>query len=838
MSDMNGKYYLGKPWDPKTGELGAEPLLYDSEDLTTHAVVVGMTGSGKTGLCVGLLEEAALNQVPALMIDPKGDLTNLLLHFPNLLPDDFQPWINAAAAKKEGKTEEQVATETAEMWKNGLANWNIGPERLQKLADSVDFTVYTPGSTAGIPLSILASLGAPSLPWAGNEEVLGEQISGTVTALLSLTGMKDIDPVQSREHILLSNILGQAWSKGDSLDLGELIMQIQTPPFARLGVLDVNSFFPEKDRFTLAMRINSMLASPSFQTWMEGQPLNVQALLYTPDGKPRHSIFYIAHLSEEERMFFVTLLYSNIETWMRSQSGTPSLRAIVYFDEIFGYMPPLGNPPSKTVMLRMLKQARAFGVGMVLATQNPVDIDYKGLSNAGTWFIGKLGTEQDKARLLDGLTSATSGAVDVRELDRLISGIGKRVFLMRNVHEKKPLLFQTRWAMNYLAGPLTRAQIPAVNALVNKDSTTTASGASARPAAVSATAATATAPATPTAPGTPEATGTLTRPPVPTGVGEYFLPNNMSLTEAAEKGRYRLEPDARESGTLYRPALLAQADVRLTNARYNLTTDTIWTALIIEPEPKAIIRWEDNHNPPVDDRKLDRAPVRDARFAALSGTLADAKGLRALEGDFVDYVVRNGAVNIRANDKLKVYAGPDVSDADFQQMCEDAADDLMKAELDKVKARFGTKLKSIDEKMKKEERELAQDESDLKSRRGEEYLKHAETLLSFFGKGRKNISGSMSKRRMAEKAEANVEESRQAIADLQAQLGDQQAEMEAALDEIEAKYDALIADTQEMPVAPRKTDVRVGLFGVAWMPHYLVENGGRTLEIPAYAAEE
>jgi len=838
MSDMNGKYYLGKPWDPKTGELGAEPLLYDSEDLTTHAVVVGMTGSGKTGLCVGLLEEAALNQVPALMIDPKGDLTNLLLHFPNLLPDDFQPWINAAAAKKEGKTEEQVATETAEMWKNGLANWDIGPERLQKLADSVDFTVYTPGSTAGIPLSILASLGAPSLPWAGNEEVLGEQISGTVTALLSLTGMKDIDPVQSREHILLSNILGQAWSKGDSLDLGELIMQIQTPPFARLGVLDVNSFFPEKDRFTLAMRINSMLASPSFQTWMEGQPLDIQALLYTPDGKPRHSIFYIAHLSEEERMFFVTLLYSNIETWMRSQSGTPSLRAIVYFDEIFGYMPPLGNPPSKTVMLRMLKQARAFGVGMVLATQNPVDIDYKGLSNAGTWFIGKLGTEQDKARLLDGLTSATAGAVDVRELDRLISGIGKRVFLMRNVHEKKPLLFQTRWAMNYLAGPLTRAQIPAVNALVNKDSTTTASGASARPAAVSATAATATAPATPTAPGTPEATGTLTRPPVPTGVGEYFLPNNLSLTEAAEKGRYRLEPDARESGTLYRPALLAQADVRLTNARYNLTTDTIWTALIIEPEPKAIIRWEDNHNPPVDDRKLDRAPARDARFAALSGTLADAKGLRALETDFVDYVVRNGAVNIRANDKLKVYAGPDVSDTDFQQMCEDAADDLMKAELDKVKARFGTKLKSIDEKMKKEERELAQDEAELKSRRGEEYLKHAETLLGFFGKGRKNISASMSKRRMAEKAEASVTESRQTIADLQAQLGDQQAEMEAALDEIEAKYDALIADTREMPVAPKKTDVRVSLFGVAWMPYYLVENNGRTLEIPAYAAEE
>ena len=532
MSEMDGKYFLGKVWDPKTGELTDEPLRYDSEDLTTHAVVVGMTGSGKTGLCVGLLEEAALNNVPALMIDPKGDLTNLLLHFPDLLPSDFQPWINAAQAKKEGKTEEQAAAETAEMWKNGLAQWGIAPERLRALADSVNFTIYTPGSSSGVPLSVMASLGAPGLAWEGNEEVLGEQISGTVTALLSLTGLKDIDPVQSREHILLSNIVANAWRNGQDLDLGELIMQIQTPPFARLGVLDVNSFFPEKDRAGLAMRLNSMLASPSFQTWMTGEPLDVAALLYTPDGRARHSIFYIAHLSEEERMFFVTLLFANVETWMRGQSGTTSLRALVYFDEIFGYMPPLGNPPSKTVMLRMLKQARAFGVGLVLATQNPVDVDYKGLSNTGTWFIGKLGTEQDKARLLDGLTSAMPGAVDVRELDRLISGIGKRVFLMRNVHEKAPILFQTRWAMNYLAGPLTRTQIPALNALRGVDK------AAARPTAQTAPVEVAPAPVRPVAPGTPEASGTLTRPPVPSGVGEYFLPANLTTAEAGERHRY------------------------------------------------------------------------------------------------------------------------------------------------------------------------------------------------------------------------------------------------------------------------------------------------------------
>lgn len=831
MIDTKGKFYLGKPWEAATGKLADEALLYDSEDLTTHAVVVGMTGSGKTGLCVGLLEEAALNGVPALMIDPKGDLTNLLLHFPNLEPADFRPWVNPDAARKDGKTVEEAAAETAAMWQKGLADWGIEPARIRALADSVQFTIYTPGSTAGVPLSVLASLGAPGVPWQGNEEVLGEQISGTVTALLGLTGLKDIDPVQSREHILLSNILANAWSQDHDLDLGELIMQIQSPPFAKLGVFDVNTFFPEKDRTALAMRLNSMLASPSFQTWVQGDPLDVSALLYTPDGRPRHSVFYIAHLSEDERMFFVTLLYSAIESWMRAQSGTTSLRALVYFDEIFGYLPPIGNPPSKTVMLRMLKQARAFGVGMVLATQNPVDVDYKGLSNMGTWFIGKLATEQDKARLLDGLTSA-QGNVDVRELDRLISGIGKRVFLMRNINEKRPLLFQTRWAMNYLAGPLTRAQIPALNALMGAGPAA-AGPAGAATAAAMAAPPPAEAPSRPAAPGTPQAEGTVTRPPVPSGVGEYFLPASLRLSQAAEQGRVALPDGARESGILYRPALLAQADVRLTNTRFNLNTDKQWAALA--PDASGGVSWEDALLPSLDDRALDRAPIRDARFANLVAPLSDARAMRALETDFVDWIVRNGAVTIRANDKLKVYAGPDVDDAAFKAMCQDAADDLMQAELDKVKTRFAAKLQAAEDKLKKEERELAEDRADYEGRKREEYAKHAETLLGLFGGRRKSLSGSLSKRRMSEKAKADIEESEQAIATLQDQLGDLKDELEAALDEVEAKWEAIMAETKEMPVAPRKTDVRVSLFGVAWRPYYLVTDAaGRAVELPAF----
>ncbi|HFE67160.1 MAG TPA: ATP-binding protein, partial [Chloroflexi bacterium] len=414
MINTEGNFYLGKIVNPQTNEKTDTPLLYDPDDLTTHAVVLGMTGSGKTGLCLDLLEEAALHNVPALLIDPKGDITNAILHFPDLAPADFAPWINAAVAEREGKTVEQAAQETADLWRNGLAGWEIGPERIQALKNSVQFSVYTPGSDAGLSLSILASLKLPPIPWSGNEEILREQISGTVTAVLGLAGLTDIDPVRSREHILLANIFEHNWSREQDLDLAGLIMQTQSPPFDKLGVFDVDTFFPEKDRFELAMALNNILAAPSFQSWLEGDPLDVQSLLYMPDGRPRHTIFYIAHLPEEERMFFVTLLYTAVETWMRSQKGTTSLRAIVYFDEIFGYLPAVGNPPSKEPMLRMLKQARAFGVGLVLATQNPVDVDYKAMSNAGTWFIGKLATEQDKARLLDGLATAAQGGLDRR----------------------------------------------------------------------------------------------------------------------------------------------------------------------------------------------------------------------------------------------------------------------------------------------------------------------------------------------------------------------------------------------------------------------------------------
>ena len=455
-----GSFYLGKPYDVEAKALKDGYVLYDSKDLTTHAVCVGMTGSGKTGLCVGVIEEAALDGVPSIVIDPKGDLADLMLTFPALRPEDFRPWINEDDAAKAGASPDDFAKSQAEMWAKGLADWGQDGARIQRLRDAADFAIYTPGSDAGLPVSVLGSFAPPAD--RSDAEAVGDQIGAIATGLLALLGI-DADPIKSREHILLSSILGAAWANGQALDIAALIAQIQQPPFAKIGVLDLDSFYPQKDRFELALALNNLLAAPGFQLWMQGVPLDVGQLLRSDAGKPRVAIFSIAHLSDAERMFFVTLLLNAVLAWMRGQSGTTSLRALLYMDEIFGYFPPTAEPPSKKPLLTLLKQARAFGLGVVLATQNPVDLDYKGLSNAGTWLIGRLQTDQDKQRVLDGLEGASGqGGLDRAQLEKLISALGNRVFLLNNVHENAPEVFQTRWTMSYLRGPLSRPQIAAL----------------------------------------------------------------------------------------------------------------------------------------------------------------------------------------------------------------------------------------------------------------------------------------------------------------------------------------------------------------------------------------
>jgi hypothetical protein len=477
-----GAFYLGKEYDMASRKRGDGLLLYDSKDLTTHGVIIGMTGSGKTGLGIALLEEALIDNIPVIAIDPKGDLTNLVLNFPQLRAQDLRPWVNEQDALNAGLTPEQFAAKQADLWRKGLGGWGQDPDRIARLQATADFAVYTPGSSAGLPVSVLRSFAPPPAHVGQDMDLLRERIQTTATSLLALLGM-EADPITSREHILISNILESVWAEGRALDLAGLIRAIQAPPFERIGVMDLDSFYPAKERFQLAMRLNNLLAAPGFEAWLEGEPLNMNRMLFTEDGKPRASIFTISHLSDAERMFFVSMLLNEILAWMRTQAGTASLRAILYMDEIFGYFPPVKNPPSKAPLLTLLKQARAFGLGVVLSTQNPVDLDYKGLSNTGSWFIGRLQTDRDKERVLAGLEGAAAGSGFNRgRMEEVLAGLGKRVFLLNNVHENAPVTFETRWVLSYLRGPLTREQIKKL--MANKKSAAVPSAAvSPQPAA-------------------------------------------------------------------------------------------------------------------------------------------------------------------------------------------------------------------------------------------------------------------------------------------------------------------------------------------------------------------
>jgi hypothetical protein len=805
-----GEFYLGKEYDLAAQQRSDNLILYDSKDLVTHAVCVGMTGSGKTGLCLALLEEAAIDGVPAIMIDPKGDLGNLLLTFPNLRGEDFLPWINEEDAAKKGLSPQDFANKQAETWTKGLAEWEQTPDRIKVLRDKVELAIYTPGSNAGISLSILKSFAAPDRSTLEDSELLRERINTTVTGLLGLLGIQ-ADPIQSREHILISNLLDRAWKNGQDLDLAALIGLIQTPPMQKIGVLDLDAFYPAKDRFLLVMALNNLLASPGFNAWLEGEPLDVGRLLYSPTGKPKMSVVSIAHLSDPERMFFVSLLLNQTLGWMRQQSGTTSLRAILYMDEIFGYFPPTANPPSKQPLLTLLKQARAFGLGVMLATQNPVDLDYKGLSNAGTWFIGRLQTDRDKQRVLDGLEGAavsSSGGYDRSKMEQVLAGLGNRVFLMNNTHEDAPVVFHTRWVLSYLRGPLTRNQIKALMDPIKAAApieTAAAAPTSIVPAAPLAAVAPSAAP-TPPAPIAPIGQ----RPALPADIQQFFIPVR-----------------GRGDSVLYRPVIFGAAKINFTDSktRIDVMQDaTFATAITDNAIP---VNWEDAKALDVPATDLERSPIDGAQFADLPPAASKVKSYAAWQKDFVTWLYGTQQIDLFLSPSTKTVSNPGEDERDFRirllQSTREKRDDLV----DQLRRKYAPKVAALQERIRKAQEAVQREKAQADQQKMQTAISLGATLLGALGGRKINSAGNIGKatttvrgasRAMKEgqdigRAEDNVEALEQRLTDLNAEIEEQIQELTSAVDPQTEVFETVT-------IKPKKTNIVVHLCTLVWAPYW------------------
>ena len=818
-----GVFYLGRPFELKNKQPGDGLLLYDSKDLVTHAVCLGMTGSGKTGLCIALLEEAAIDGIPALIIDPKGDLPNLLLTFPNLKPEDFAPWVNEEDAQKKGLSVADFAAQQAEAWKNGLADWGQDGARIKRLKDAADFRIYTPGSNAGIPVSILKSFSAPPPIIREDEELLGERINTTVTSLLGLLGI-DADPIKSREHILISNILNNVWSAGEDLDIAGLIQQIQKPSITKVGVMDLDSFFTSKDRFELAMALNNLLAAPGFSTWLEGEPLDIQQLLHSPNGKPRVSIFSIAHLNDAERMFFVSLVLNQILGWVRTQSGTTSLRAILYMDEIFGYFPPVANPPSKLPLLTLLKQGRAFGLGVVLATQNPVDLDYKGLSNTGTWFIGRLQTERDKARVLEGLEGIAGGTgvkFDRQEMEQTLAGLSSRIFVLNNVHEDATEVFQTRWTMSYLRGPLTRTQIKTLMEPVKGQAASVSAAQAATAAAgavgVAANPGTGSQSATQAAPPTVANVAnaanlaSTTRPPVlPPEVSQYFIPVR----------------NERPGATLvYHPMAIGVAEVRFKDKRVDLVRELTLLGRITDGVIP--VDWDQASSLDVPISDLEQSAQENAGFGELPSPAGKAKNYEKWQKDFAAWLYRNQKLELLKSPSLQEVSNPDELERDFRVRLQQLVREQRDLAADKLRQRYAPKIAALEERLRRAEQAVEREAEQAKSQKMQTAISFGTTLLSSF-LGRKAVSvstlgrattaargvgRSMKEARDVDRAEETVAAVRQQLADLDAQF---KAETEA----IEKAVDPQTESLETIAIKPTKANIAVRLLSLAWAPYW------------------
>lgn len=791
-----GVFYLGRLYDVQSKSKLEDLLLYDSKDLVTHAICIGMTGSGKTGLCISLIEEAAIDGIPTIAIDPKGDITNLLLTFPELKSNDFAPWINKEDAHKKDMSPESYAEQQANLWRNGLLKWGQDGKRIQRLRESTDFTIFTPGSTAGFPISILKSFSAPPPMIRDDNELLQERITTTVTSLLGLLGI-DADPIQSREHILIATILVTLWQRGEDVDIGRLIQLIQNPPIKRIGVLDIESFYPSKNRFELAMKLNNLLAAPGFSVWLEGEPLDVSRLLHSPNGKPRVSIFSIAHLNDAQRMFFVSLLLNQIVGWMRTQSGTTSLRAILYIDEVFGYLPPVTKPPSKTPLLTLLKQARAFGLGVVLSTQNPVDLDYKAISNAGTWFLGRLQTERDKARVMDGLEGIFfSGKTqfDRNTLDQILSALGKRVFLMNNVHENAPAIFETRWAMSYLRGPLTREQI---KLLVEPKKEHQKSTQILQPKNTHSK--------SPDSLSVP-VEGKYQKPVMLPGVPQYFLPATLNQSDV--------------SPVVYSPYILGSAQVHFTHAKSGIdfTRDVVFrTPVTDDPIP---VNWDIAEPASVKHSDLQKKVVENVLYTDAPSSALQPKNYSVWKKNYADWLYKNQKIQLFKSENLDELSHVEETERDFRIRLQHIAREKRDQQADKLREKYAKKMDKLDEKLRRAQIKLEESKAQARVQKYQTAVSFGSVLLGGFV-GRKSMGSVTSTTREVSRTMKKTRErgyAKENLSSLQQEKKDLETQFESDVKKLETTFDPTSEHLESIMISPQKSNVSVRLLALVWAP--------------------
>ncbi|MEP1122827.1 MAG: helicase HerA-like domain-containing protein [Ilumatobacter sp.] len=806
--------FLGGTIDPATHERTTDDatshVSVATDQLTTHGVIVGMTGSGKTGLGVIVIEEALRAGLPVIAIDPKGDLTNLCLTFPDLAASDFRPWIDEAQAKNAERTPDQFAADQAALWANGLARWGLAGPDIGHLRSTADFTIYTPGSQSGVPMNIVGSLQVPVD--MSDAEVVNDEIDGYVSGLLGLVGIES-DPLSSREHILLTNLVNHSWTEGRALDLMTLVGQIASPPIRKLGVFELDQFFPAADRMKLAMQLNGLLASPAFAAWAAGPPLGIDSMLFGPDGTPRCAIVTTAHLSDDERQFVTSLILSKLVTWMRRQSGTTDLRAMLYMDEVAGYLPPTANPPTKRPIMLLMKQARAFGVGVVLSTQNPVDIDYKAISNAGTWMIGRLQTEQDKSRLLDGMSSA-AGGVDLTAIGDTISGLGKREFMLRRAGQDLPEVFTTRWAMSYLRGPMTRDQIERITGPGEAEEQT------------------ATAPeASSGVPGQPT--------PVPGVVAPGRDPNDDEsavMPEVADGTAVRwadvAAPWLAEVGGDTRGPTLAAAAVARVHLRYDETKadlihddefECVVFPLAEQVDVAAMIRVD------YDDRDLRTEAPSGAVYRLTEAKLANRTYWSGLEKAIRDELVRTSTVDIGMNTSLKLYGRPGETSEAFEARCLKVADDQADAEIAKLRDKYETKVKRLRDQIDGlgDKIELLEEQS--KSTRNSELLSTAGSVLGGLLGGRKSRGGMLGgllgragtaarRRGSTNAAGERVDAAENKLERLHLDVEELEADLAEEIIEIDERWMSTAKEIGTLSVGLEASDVKVAQLSLTWIP--------------------